>query len=159
MRKTIAATVSSLDDGIKTVVDALKSAGMYEDTLIVYSSDNGGPPNGTDSNMMNNFPLRSGKGSAFEGGIRAAGFVHGKGLKRTGINDGMFHVTDWYKTLVQAAASGAKTKAQLLMKENEMPWKDGDGLENWNMLSSANPHCALCAYRAGYCSTGNRFCP
>eukprot|EP00945_MAST-04E_sp_MAST-4E-sp1_P004329 g4329.t1 len=140
MRKTIAATVSNLDDGIKTVVDALKRAGMYEDTLIIYSSDNGGPPNGTNNNMMNNFPLRSGKGSSFEGGIRAAGFIHGKGLQRTGINNGLFHVTDWYKTLLQAAAGATDKKVRVLMKENEMPWKDGDGLANWNVLSSADPH-------------------
>ena len=140
MRKTIAATVSNLDDGIKTVVDALKRAGMYEDTLIIYSSDNGGPPNGTNNNMMNNFPLRSGKGSSFEGGIRAAGFIHGKGLQRTGINNGLFHVTDWYKTLLQAAAGATDKKVRVMMKENEMPWKDGDGLANWNVLSSADPH-------------------
>ena len=143
MRKTIAATVSALDDGIKTVVDALKNTGMYEDTLIVYSSDNGGPPNGTNNNMMNNFPLRSGKGSAWEGGIRAAGFIHGKGLQRTGISNALFHVTDWYKTLLQAAAgNNAESDVHVITKVNEMPWKDGDGVANWDALSSADQHAS-----------------
>ena len=39
--------------------------------LFLYTStDNGGPTDGTNNNMMNNFPLRSGKGETFEGGIR-----------------------------------------------------------------------------------------
>ena len=76
MRKTCAATLAVVDDAIKSIVDNLKEVNMYENTIIIYSSDNGGPPNGTNNNMMNNWPLRSGKGSCWEGGIRAASFIH-----------------------------------------------------------------------------------
>ena len=80
MRKTIAATVVAIDEAVGVVEQALKDAGMWDNTLIVFSTDNGGPTDGTNNNMMNNFPLRSGKGETFEGGIRAVGFMHGAGL-------------------------------------------------------------------------------
>ena len=66
MRKTCAATLAVVDDAIRNIVEHLKSVGMYENTIIIYSSDNGGPADGVDNNMMNNYPLRSGKGSTWE---------------------------------------------------------------------------------------------
>lgn len=80
MRKTVAACVSSVDHAVASVVAALKAADMYEDTLIVLSTDNGGPTDAADNNNMNNFPLRGCKGGYFDGGMRAVGLVHGAGL-------------------------------------------------------------------------------
>ena len=51
-RKTIAATVTAIDDAVGTVVDTLRQTGMFKDTLLVFSTDNGGPTAGTNSNMM-----------------------------------------------------------------------------------------------------------
>jgi arylsulfatase A-like enzyme len=137
MRKTCAATLSVVDDAISDIVETLKATGMYENTIIVYSSDNGGPPNGTNNNMMNNWPLRSGKGSTWEGGIRAAGFIHAPHiLKRTGISNDLFHVTDWYKSLFRAAAGDGPSQ-KISMKPNEVEWKKGDGIDNWAVLASS----------------------
>ena len=42
------------------VIVALERAGMHDNSLVIFSTDNGGPTDGTNNNMMNNFPLRSG---------------------------------------------------------------------------------------------------
>ena len=137
MRKTCAATLAVVDDAIRDIVEQLKSVDMYENTIIIYSSDNGGPADGVDNNMMNNYPLRSGKGSTWEGGIRAAGFIHAPYiLKRTGVSNDLFHVSDWYKSLFKAAAGGGVAK-RISLKPTEVPWKQGDGIDNWDMLASS----------------------
>ncbi|VDI22791.1 Hypothetical predicted protein [Mytilus galloprovincialis] len=57
-RRTYAGMVSALDDAVGTVVDALKSQGLYDNSVILFTTDNGGPANGFDGNAANNFPLR-----------------------------------------------------------------------------------------------------
>jgi len=66
-----------MDDGIGDIVRALQRASMWDNTLLVFSSDNGGPTDGTDDNMNNNFPLRGCKGGYFEGGLRVPAFLTG----------------------------------------------------------------------------------
>ncbi|MBT3444676.1 MAG: sulfatase-like hydrolase/transferase [Flavobacteriaceae bacterium] len=66
-RKTYAAMVSAVDDGVGRILDRLESLGIAENTMIFFLSDNGGPePN----NASNNGPLREGKSSIYEGGNR-----------------------------------------------------------------------------------------
>ena len=65
-RKTYAAMVSSIDDGVGDIVSALKENNIYENTIIYFLSDNGGAR----SNASNNAPLNSHKGTLYEGGIR-----------------------------------------------------------------------------------------
>lgn len=66
-RRTYAAMVSAVDDGVGRVLEELKRHSLSEDTLIFFLSDNGGP---TADNASNNKPLRGNKGSPWEGGIR-----------------------------------------------------------------------------------------
>ena len=54
----IAGMVAALDDSVGAVVQALQARGMYENTIIVFTTDNGGPANGYDYNAASNFPLR-----------------------------------------------------------------------------------------------------
>ncbi len=65
-RRTYAAMVTALDDGVGRVLDALEEKRIAENTLVVFLSDNGGPT----ANASHNDPLRGHKGSLFEGGIR-----------------------------------------------------------------------------------------
>ncbi|MEM7813194.1 MAG: sulfatase-like hydrolase/transferase [Planctomycetota bacterium] len=65
-RRTYAAMVSAMDDGVGEVLDSLDEAGRAENTLVVFLSDNGG----AESNASSNSPLRAHKGTYFEGGIR-----------------------------------------------------------------------------------------
>jgi arylsulfatase A-like enzyme len=66
-RKTYAAMVSAVDDGVGTVLDKLQQLNLTENTIVIFLSDNGGPEN---DNGSDNGVLRGGKGSLFEGGIR-----------------------------------------------------------------------------------------
>ena len=66
-RKTYAAMVSAVDDGVGAVLNKLEQAGLLENTIVIFLSDNGGPEQ---DNASDNGLLRGGKGSLFEGGIR-----------------------------------------------------------------------------------------
>jgi len=66
--------VETMDDAVGVVLDALKELGLEENTMVVFTSDNGGVSSG-DSFSTSNAPLRAGKGSQFEGGIREPYFI------------------------------------------------------------------------------------
>ncbi len=65
-RQTLAAMISSLDDGVGKILDALEKHGIAKNTLVWFFSDNGG------TGVGDNRPLRGAKGSVFEGGTRVA---------------------------------------------------------------------------------------
>ncbi len=66
-RRTYLAMIDSLDHNVGRIVAALQAAGRWENTLTFFLSDNGGD---TFKSRADNRPLRNGKGSVFEGGIR-----------------------------------------------------------------------------------------
>lgn len=66
-RKTYAAMVSALDDGVGRLLDKLRERKIEEKTLVFFLSDNGGPES---ANASDNGPLRGGKGEPWEGGFR-----------------------------------------------------------------------------------------
>ena len=68
--------VTSLDESVGKIVDVLKSKGLYDNTVIVFSSDNGAGLH------AGNAPLRGKKGEIFEGGVRVPAFIHGKVLRK-----------------------------------------------------------------------------
>jgi arylsulfatase B len=74
-RSNYLAMIKLFDDMVGEVIAALKQRGLYENTVIVFQADNGGPiGQGTGGN---NFPLRGGKSSPWEGGYRVPAFVSG----------------------------------------------------------------------------------
>jgi arylsulfatase A-like enzyme len=68
-RRSYAAQVSLLDDAVGAILDAIKASGQEQRTLVFFFSDNGGPI-GAIGNGSINLPLRAGKGTVYEGGIR-----------------------------------------------------------------------------------------
>jgi arylsulfatase A len=71
---TYAAMVEHMDDALGAIVNQLKKAGVYENTIIVFASDNGGLIGNKGKELKpkitSNAPLRTGKGDIYEGGVR-----------------------------------------------------------------------------------------
>jgi arylsulfatase I/J len=97
------ATIS--DVVLQNLTTALKDRGMWNNTLLIQMSDNGGPA----GLSGNNYPLRGGKMTNFEGGVRVVGFMTG-GFLASHTNrtpgeqlTGYVHLADWYPTLCSLA--------------------------------------------------------
>jgi arylsulfatase A-like enzyme len=79
-RRTYAAMLSAMDDGIGRTVAALRELNLEENTLVFFFSDNGGPTmTGTTINGSSNAPLRGSKRQTWEGGIRVPFIIRWKG--------------------------------------------------------------------------------
>ena len=132
-RQKLAGMLDAVDEAIGQIVDSLEKSGLRENTLIVFSSDNGGPKPGT------NTPLRDFKGSIYEGGVRACAFANWPGRIPAGqhIKEPM-HVIDWYPTLVKLAGGNLDQKLPI------------DGLDVWPMLTekAVSPHDAILSVQA-----------
>ena len=61
-----------MDEGVGQLYKALEEKGILDNTIIVFTTDNGGPANGFDYNWANNAPLRGLKATLWEGGVRWA---------------------------------------------------------------------------------------
>eukprot|EP00958_Prasinococcus_capsulatus_P020844 scaffold2761_cov391-Prasinococcus_capsulatus_cf.AAC.9 len=77
-RRLVAAMLSILDEGIGNITDTLRDLGVYDETMIVFVSDNGGPTNHFEDTQSNNFPLRGGKHTLWEGGVRVPCIIRGE---------------------------------------------------------------------------------
>jgi arylsulfatase A-like enzyme len=108
-RKTYAAMVSAVDDGVGNIMDLLQELGIEENTIVFFLSDNGGP---TPDNASDNRPLRGKKGDFFEGGVRVPFAVQWKGVIPKGTTyDYPIISLDIFGTV--AGLIGKKTKNEL----------------------------------------------
>lgn len=97
-RALLAGALKAADDSFALVIDALKSEGLYGRCVVVVASDNGG----STADGGNNYPLRGGKRTQFEGGVRVPAFVHSPLLPtvaRGASLNSLVHVSDWLPTL------------------------------------------------------------
>jgi arylsulfatase A-like enzyme len=130
-RQTMAAMLAAVDEAIGQITAALEEKGLRKNTLIIFSSDNGGPGPGK---VSRNTPLRAGKGTIYEGGIRACAFATWPGHIPAGkIIAEPMHMVDWYPTLLKLAGVSLEQKLT------------PDGLDVWPMLTQGvkSPHDAI----------------
>jgi hypothetical protein len=110
-RRMVAGMVTAMDQGMQNITEALEAAGMMNDTLIVFTTDNvrppaagmgdlmhlprfdarsvlqllhasqGGPANGFNENMASNMPLLGRKHTLYQGGVHGVGFISGAGIQ------------------------------------------------------------------------------
>jgi len=100
-RALFLALASYADYVLGELVGALKARGMWENTLLVVHADNGGIVS-----TGNNFPLRGGKYSNWEGGVRVNGFISGGALpptQRGTVRNGLVALSDFYATYASIA--------------------------------------------------------
>jgi len=128
-RKTLSGMVSAMDDAVGEIVNALKDKELIENTIIVFSADNGAPFDKGGSN----YPLRGTKATMWEGGTRSAAFIYSSMLKDKGTkNNEMIHVVDWIPTLLSAVKGTLSDDYQ--SKVEEFLSEDRDGINLWPML-------------------------
>lgn len=95
-----AGLVESMDDAVGVVLDELKKLGLEENTIVIFTSDNGGVSSG-DAFSTSNLPYRGGKGYQWEGGIRAPYLIYVPWEKSNGQqNDYPVTGADFYPTIL-----------------------------------------------------------
>jgi len=133
-RRLYSSMVWYMDSAFGSIVSMLEAKGMWDNTLLIFISDNGGPIYNPAS--ANNHPLRGGKFSDFEGGIRVNSFLAGGAIpeKMRGktINSYM-HISDIYTTFLGAANAKSGYEKDELAEKYNLPGVDG--VNHWPLLS------------------------
>jgi arylsulfatase A-like enzyme len=112
--KVYAEMMKSLDDGVGKVLAALKSAGLERNTIVIFTSDNGG------ERFSYNWPFSGQKMNVLEGGIRVPGIIRWPGVTTAGsLSDQPIITMDWTATMIAAAGATPDAKFPL----------DGDDLK------------------------------
>ena len=156
-RQYYMAMVNFLDDLVGRVVAALKAKGMWDNLLWGTSADNGGPIYSSGAAGANNWPMRGGKMSNWQGGIRVNAFASGGLLPAAvvgTVNTGLMHGCDWYATF--CALAGVDPFDERAAKAGLPPV---DGMDMWPMISGANATSPRTEVAAGSdaseCNFGN----
>lgn len=145
-RRTFAAMVYAVDRGVGELVKTLKETNQFDNTLIVFLSDNGGR---TDHGA-NNFPLQGAKGDTYEGGFRVPMFFHWPNHVPAGKHfDYPVSSLDFYPTFAGLANASIPKDKQL------------DGKDIWNdVVKGNNPRKGQMIFamrhRSGFSDVGVR---
>ncbi len=102
---TLYGMIKRMDAGVGQVLTALQKAGVYDNTLVLFTSDNGPQfgGKGEDCTTRYNCNFAGAKCLVYEGGIRVPAIVHWPdGFERLETFDRMVHFTDWFPTLLAA---------------------------------------------------------
>ena len=124
-----AAMVEAMDLAVGKVLSHLDELGLAEDTIICFTSDNGGLST-SEGSPTSNLPLRGGKGWLYEGGIRESFIVRWPGVTKPGsVSDHPVQSIDFLPTL--CAAAGVKLRHEV------------DGADLRPLLSVSYTHLTL----------------
>jgi len=118
-----AALVESVDDSMGRIRQKLEEIGIADNTVIIFTSDNGGL---VLNNVTSNLPLRVGKGSAYEGGVRVPLFIKWPGVTQPSSTcDTPVITPDFYPTILKMAGLAIENKRSVdgeslvpLLKQN-----------------------------------------
>jgi arylsulfatase A-like enzyme len=98
-----AAMVEAMDEAVGTVLDQLDASGVTDNTIVVFTSDNGGLST-SEGSPTSNLPLRGGKGWVYEGGIREPWIIRYPGVTKAGsVSEELICSIDLFPTVAAAA--------------------------------------------------------
>lgn len=124
-RRTYAGMLAAMDEAIGQILGALDETGRRRNSLIFFSSDNGGPSPGK---VTSNGPLRAGKATLYEGGVQVVACASWPGHIKPGSKvTALMHMTDMYPTLLTVAGASL---------EQELPL---DGMNVLSCLTDGKP--------------------
>lgn len=124
-RTMYAALLDTVDESVGAVMEALHEEDMLDNTIVVFSSDNGGTPFGPHSTRSFNWPLRGAKLALWEGSTRVPAFIWSPLLyKKRRVSRQLMHITDWLPTLYSAAGGNPEKLGGHM-----------DGIDMWRHLS------------------------
>jgi len=128
-RAALVALIEHLDSGVGRVVEELRRAGIDQNTLVVFTSDNGGQLD----LEADNGPWRGTKGDTFEGGLRVVCAARWPGQFPAGLKTNVTAITsDWFATLAEVARADV-SKHEIDSKSLLRPLKnpsDTSGLDD-----------------------------
>jgi arylsulfatase A-like enzyme len=125
VRRTYAGMLAAMDEGVGQITAAIDGTGRRDNTLFIFASDNGGPQPGR---VTDNGPLRAGKGTLYDGGVRVCAFAAWQGrIKPNTTIDHPLHIADWYPTLLNLTGAPLQQKLPL------------DGKDIWPVLTQGAP--------------------
>jgi len=105
----LAAQLESIDQGVGMILDKLAQLGLEDRTLVIFTSDNGG-----EDRVTSNAPLRAGKSTLYEGGIREPLVVRWPGVVPPGtVSSTPVWCLDFYPTLLEAAGQAPDPRQKL----------------------------------------------
>jgi len=157
-RRTLLAMLSAADDGIGRLLAALRESDLDGDTLIFVLSDNGGDPDG---NASSNTPLRGGRGTLYEGGIRVPFILRRPGGPTGIVYDEPISTLDVLPTVLSATGSGPPrgrvfdgvnllpylTEGRGRKPHDTLYWRLGENfavrIGEWKLVRSGRPVAAL----------------
>lgn len=132
--KVYYAMLRSVDESVGRIVKKLDELHLTERTVVIFTSDNGGAVHLGKPPATANFPLRNGKGSAYEGGLRVPLIVKVPGVTRAGgVCDTPVITMDFFPTLLELAGADQSARrtavdgvsfAPLLRGEKQTPHGD-----------------------------------
>lgn len=133
--------IQSIDQNVKRIFDYLDKAGLRENTIVIFTSDNGF--NGLQSNTNT---LRGAKGTIYEGGIRVPAFVNWKGKIESGISETPICGMDYFPTFLDLANikdyNGVLDGTSIVPLLKKEPFKERALF--WHVASTyKNPPCSI----------------
>jgi len=126
------AGMAQMDDCIGEILKHLEDIGEAQNTIVVFTTDNGAEVfTWPDGGMT---PFKGTKGTGYEGGFRAPAIIRWPGHVKAGsVENGIFSALDWYPTLVAAAGNPDVTN-QLLKGTNQNGTNYKNHLDGYNQL-------------------------
>ncbi|ANW95374.1 sulfatase [Wenyingzhuangia fucanilytica] len=136
-----ATMIAAIDENVKRIFDYLDEQGLRENTIVIFTSDNGF--NGLQSNTNS---LRGAKGTIYEGGIRVPAFVNWKGKVKAGISETPICGMDYFPTFLDLA--NIKDYKGVLDGTSILPVLKNNSFKErplfWHLASTyKNPPCSI----------------